>query len=89
MEEAVELGVLAEANVNDIEDIIIGNVIGNREINNINGRLPRFNLEDFSDEEIKTYFRFERNDLYRLVELINLPHLIRTPSGNSVTGMYV
>lgn len=43
-------------------------------------------LDDWSDEDIKLCFRFERNDLPHLVEVLRIPHEVVTGTGNRVSG---
>nr|CAI5820520.1 unnamed protein product [Callosobruchus analis] len=62
MEDALEAVILAGADDEEIEYVILDNILIQRNI------LERrqFNLENMSEEEIKLNFRFDRADLHGL-----------------------
>lgn len=49
-------------------------------------RQHEFNLNNFSDEEIKTSFRFEREHLGRLARGLGIPGKVRTNTGKKTEG---
>lgn len=83
MEELLQAAILGGANDEEIEFIILDNIFINRD--NILQQ-QAFNLDDWSDEDIKLCFRFERNDLPHLVEVLRIPHEVVTGTGNRVSG---
>jgi hypothetical protein len=60
MEEQLEIAILAGANDQEIEQLILHNIIGVEENNAI--QPVEFNLNNISDDEVKANFRFQRED---------------------------
>lgn len=85
MEEILEAVILGGGNDGDIEHVILQNILIDRD--QVDGDANnQFNLNELSDEDIKLNFRFERNDLERLVQMLRLPNEIRTDTRNKVSG---
>lgn len=90
MEEDLLLVILAEENDDDdiIEQIIINNVLINRdlgiEVNNL-----AFDLDEMAEEEVRENFRFDREHIYRLVEVLGLPERVITDTQNNVNSKYI
>lgn len=79
MEELLEAAILGGTNDAEIEFLILDDVLINRDNimeNPNNGN--SFSLDDFSDEDVKKHFRFERQDILQLVNLFGIPELVRT-----------
>ncbi|XP_031338915.1 uncharacterized protein LOC116167616 [Photinus pyralis] len=83
MDELLEVLALGNFNANDMEDAILYQLI-NHEENNNNGVV--FNLEEWSDDEAKVHFRFTKNDIRRLVQILGLPNEIRTYTRNRISS---
>nr|CAI5833154.1 unnamed protein product [Callosobruchus analis] len=83
MEDALEAVILAGADDEEIEYVILDNILIQRNI------LERrqFNLENMSEEEIKLNFRFDRADLHRLMDVLRIPLEVVTDTRNKVNGM--
>lgn len=81
----LEIAILGNANDEDIEYIILDNVFINRDEFQ---REPDdlFHLDNYTDEEIKLNFRFEREDIPRIVEALGVPAEVITETGNKVSG---
>lgn len=87
MDEALEAIILGGANENDIEYVVLHNILGVE--NEANDPHIDFDLNAMSDENIKINFRFERQDLYRLLQALRIPHIIQTQTRNSVIGKFI
>lgn len=88
MEELLEAAILGGANDAEIEFLILDDVLINRDNimeNPNNGN--SFSLDDFSDEDVKKHFRFERQDILQLVNLFGIPELVRTRRRIKVNSM--
>nr|CAI5867325.1 unnamed protein product [Callosobruchus analis] len=83
MEDALEAVILAGADDEEIEYVILDNILIQRNI------LERrqFNLENMSEEEIKLNFRFDRADLHRLMDVLRIPPEVVTDTRNKVNGL--
>ncbi|KAG5884379.1 hypothetical protein JTB14_026211 [Gonioctena quinquepunctata] len=85
MEEQLEVAVLAGANHQEIEQLLLHNIIGiaveNGENNNV-----EFSLNNMTDDEVKNNFRFQREDVLRLRDALRIPHHNITHSRNNVDG---
>ena len=46
-----------------------------------------FSLEDVNDDECKAEFRFLREDIYTLRDIINIPEMFTCCNGLKVTGI--
>ena len=46
-----------------------------------------FSLEDVNDDECKAEFRFLREDIYTLRDIINIPEMFTCYNGLKVTGI--
>lgn len=81
MEEDLWAAILAEEDDNAIEYIMIENLLVNRdEVQNVR----QFNLDNFTEEEIRQNFRFNRADIELLANGFGLPERIITGTGNNV-----
>lgn len=85
MDQDLEDIIIAGGNDNDIEAAILINIFGDQE-ENINNDREEFHLDELSDDDCKFLFRFEKDDLHRLVQVLRLPDFIRTYKGNKVSG---
>ena len=47
----------------------------------------RFDLDSMTDDECKAEFRFYKNDIYLLREVLDIPDIIKCPNGGLVDGM--
>lgn len=86
MDELLEIALLGNADDEEIEMIILDNVLINRD--NVGRQGVPFNLDNFSDEEVITHFRFERADLLGLVALLGIPEQVITETSNRVNGRF-
>lgn len=86
MEEQIEVAILAGANDEDIDEIILHNIVG---VENIPppDEPALFDFENMTDEQCIKNFRFSRNDLQRLRNLLRIPAQIVTETRNKVDGM--
>ena len=50
-------------------------------------RYERFDLNDISDAECKSKFRFYRNDIYRLAEVLHIPEELTCYNRSKFTGI--
>ncbi|XP_071851129.1 uncharacterized protein [Apostichopus japonicus] len=46
-----------------------------------------FDLEDYNDDECNAYFRFKKDDLYRLKDALQIPERIKCTNGYRVQGL--
>ena len=51
------------------------------------GHGPKFNLDDFTDEDMITNFRFTRDDIYKLCRLLQFPEKVTSTSRVTSTGL--
>ena len=47
----------------------------------------RFDLDSMTDDECKAEFRFYKNDIYLLGEVLDIPGIMKCPNGVLVDGM--
>ncbi|XP_050516041.1 uncharacterized protein LOC114329942 [Diabrotica virgifera virgifera] len=85
MEEILEQAMLLEANDNDIEYLILNLVLNDDNVQNQNVH-PVFNFDTLEPEQAKQYFRFEKQDIPRLVQLLGIPDIIVTETGHTCTA---
>ncbi|CAH2020951.1 unnamed protein product [Acanthoscelides obtectus] len=83
MEAELEAVILAGADEEEIEHIILHNIFIDRGITHT----AQFNLENLPDEVIRLNFRFERSDLHRLMAVLRIPSEIVTITRNKVDGL--
>ena len=50
-------------------------------------RYDRFNIEDMNDDECKSEFRFLKDDIYTLKEIMNIPDVFTCYNGLKVSGI--
>jgi hypothetical protein len=84
MEEQLEIAILAGANDQEIEQLILHNIIGVEENNAI--QPVEFNLNNISDDEVKANFRFQREDIIRLRNALRIPQRVISNTRNKVAG---
>jgi hypothetical protein len=84
MEEQLEIAILAGANDQEIEELLLHNIIGVEENNAI--QPVEFNLNNMSDDEVKANFRFQREDIIRLRNALRIPQRAISNTRNNVDG---
>jgi hypothetical protein len=84
MEEQLEIAILAGANDQEIEELLLHNIIGVEENNAI--QPVEFNLNNMSDDEVKANFRFQREDIIRLRNALRIPQRVISNTRNNVDG---
>jgi hypothetical protein len=84
MEEQLEIAILAGANDQEIEELLLHNIIGVEENNAI--QPVEFNLNNMSDDEVKANFRFQREDIMRLRNALRIPQRVISNTRNKVAG---
>jgi hypothetical protein len=84
MEEQLEIAILAGANDQEIEELLLHNIIGVEENNAI--QPVEFNLNNMSDDEVKANFRFQREDIIRLRNALRIPQRVISNTRNKVAG---
>ncbi|XP_074028827.1 uncharacterized protein [Leptinotarsa decemlineata] len=87
MDEALEAVILADADDDEVEQVILHNIFGVVENFPVGAAEDRFNLYNMMAEDIKINFRFERDDIFRLAAALHIPDVIRTQTRNSVPGV--
>ncbi|XP_074033773.1 uncharacterized protein [Leptinotarsa decemlineata] len=87
MDEALEAVILADADDDEVEQVILHNIFGVVENFPIGAAEDRFNLDNMMAEDIKINFRFERDDIFRLAAALHIPDVIRTQTRDSVPGV--
>lgn len=85
MDEQLELAILAGASDEDIEELILHNVVG---VENSSTPIePVFDFDNIIDEQFYVNnFRFTKNDLRRLRNVLRIPQKIVTETRNTVDG---
>ncbi|XP_050515881.1 uncharacterized protein LOC126892544 [Diabrotica virgifera virgifera] len=86
MEDILEQAILLEANDDDIEYVILNHILNDGNDNNVQN-VPVFNFDTLEAEQAKKYFRFEKQDIPRLVQLLGIPDIIVTETGHTCTGL--
>jgi hypothetical protein len=84
MEEQLEIAILAGANDQEIEELLLHNIIGVEENNAI--QPVEFNLNNMSDDEVTANFRFQREDIIRLRNALRIPQRVISNTRNNVDG---
>jgi hypothetical protein len=84
MEEQLEIAILAGANDQEIEELLLHNIIGVEENNAI--QPVEFNLNNMSDDEVTANFRFQREDIIRLRNALRIPQRVISNPRNNVDG---
>jgi hypothetical protein len=83
MDEMLEAAILGDANDDDIEEAIL--IMLNPLRNNcVDPERQQFDLNEISFDQAKLNFRFEKNDIPILAELLGLPEQIITSTRNNV-----
>jgi len=85
MDELLEMVILDGVEDDDLEFVVLDNLLINRD--DLPQR-PIFDLNNYSDQEIKENFRFERDDLPLLLRASGIPEEVVAPTGNKVTGEF-
>lgn len=88
MEDALDiiLNRPGEVDHNAVRGIILNDIFhGDDNIENVNNEI-QFNLDNMTPLDVKNKFRFEKEDIPMLVQLLGLPANIRTASGHTCTG---
>lgn len=86
MEEELEIALMMEAGDDNVELLLLHNIIGVVNDAPNNEGIP-FDLNNYSDEEVKTNFRFSRNDIVRLRNAVRVPEYIVTETRNRTDGL--
>lgn len=88
MDEALEAVILAGADPDEVEQVILHNIFGVVVDNPVGlGENILFDLDNMSVQDVRTNFRFERDDIFRLAAALQLPDELRTETRNSVSGI--
>lgn len=87
MEHELEAVILAGANDEDVEFVLMHHILINRDQNHGLWRQQEFNLNELSDDDIIQNFRFQRDHLRVLKECLGLPNVLITEEGHNVEGM--
>jgi hypothetical protein len=77
MNEMLEAAILGDANNDDIEEAIL-QILNSLRNNYVDAERQQFELNEISFDQAKINFRFEKNDIPILAELLGLPKQIRT-----------
>jgi hypothetical protein len=77
MDEMLEAAILGDANNDDIEEAIL-QILNSLRNNYVDAERQQFELNEISFDQAKINFRFEKNDIPILAELLGLPKQIRT-----------
>ncbi|XP_050508850.1 uncharacterized protein LOC126886054 [Diabrotica virgifera virgifera] len=85
MDQDLEALILANANDEDIEFLILHNILGEERI--LPAQNQEFDLENMSEADVKTNFRFSKQDIPVLVNALRIPDIIHTDTRNTVTGI--
>jgi hypothetical protein len=83
MDEMLEAAILGDANNDDIEEAIL-QILNSLRNNYVDAERQQFELNEISFDQVKINFRFEKNDIPILAELLGLPEQIRTGTRNNV-----
>ncbi|XP_060517748.1 uncharacterized protein LOC132696755 [Cylas formicarius] len=83
MDETLKTAILAGANDDDIEFIILQNILGGTKNAHVE---DYFNLNQMTDKDIKRRFRFKRKDIERLVSIFRIPQKVEIGKGITVSG---
>ncbi|XP_072386976.1 uncharacterized protein [Diabrotica undecimpunctata] len=83
MEDILEQAILVEANDEVIEDLILNHIL-NDNIQNVHSV---FNFNSLESEQVKQNFRFEKQDIPRLAQLLEIADTIVTETGHTCTGL--
>jgi hypothetical protein len=83
MDEMLEAAILGDANNDDIEEAIL-QILNSLRNNYVDAERQQFELNEISFDQAKINFRFEKNDIPILAELLGLPKQIRTGTRNNV-----
>jgi hypothetical protein len=83
MDEMLEAAILGDANNDDIEEAIL-QILNSLRNNYVDAERQQFELNEISFDQAKINFRFEKNDIPILAELLGLPEQIRTGTRNNV-----
>ena len=62
--------------INDEEFVMLYNINTSKNLDYPYWKYDPFNLDELSDAECKSYFRFYRSDIYRLAEVLQIPEEI-------------
>lgn len=91
MEEILEAAVLGDSDVEDedIEDVLINDLFHDNLVGNRADIYGRFNFEEVSDMESKTYFRFEKIHIPFLAVELGIPNIITTAENITLPGRYL
>lgn len=83
MEQILEAVILGGGDDDDVEFIILDHILRDE---NDEGRGPPFDLANLTDEEVLKNFRFQREHLPRLKNVLNIPNNLVTHAGDHVDG---
>jgi hypothetical protein len=87
MEDILSLSAFGVITDQELEDCVFIHDMNVRKApENRRERYGTFEIEDLSDRECYALFRFNKNDIGRLVELLNIPEVISTNNRYSVSG---
>lgn len=84
MEQMLKNAFLGIFNDEDMEYLIPNNMLIDRD--DIQREQNNFSLANFTDEEIRLNFRFERNDISHIVEALRTPADVINETGNEGFG---
>lgn len=86
MEELIDIALFDDSDDDgDLEDAVVLHIL-NENLGNRANFYGRFNLEEISNIEAKTYFRFEKEHIPRLCHALGIPNFVRTPDNITVNG---
>jgi hypothetical protein len=87
MEDALEIIIRrpGEVDHNAVRGIILNDIF-NEDQDNIENNEIQFNLDNMIPIDVKNKFRFEKDDIPMLLQLLRIPANIRTASGHTCTG---
>ena len=73
----------------ELEDAILVSILTPADAPRIRAeKYGRLDIDEWTEKECLTLFRFSKNDSEILVNLLNIPYKIITPDRHSTTGMF-
>lgn len=82
----LENAIVGNFNDEELEYLILDNVLIDRD--EIEREEDNFSLNNFTDEEIRLNFRFERADIAHVLQALRIPEEVITETGNQVSGEF-
>lgn len=85
---AVVLGEDDDSDDDDVDDVLVLDILKNDILGNRAEIYGRFSLDEISNVEAKSNFRFEKDDIPRLSNALGIPEFIMTQENIQLSGKY-